>query len=589
MRKLSYILLLLCFISSLFSCRTANQTSFAPRSKRESGVNSGGKSNTIQGQGLQGKRKSFSKSSGQKKKSGSGKVNSGMGKRSGGNNVFSVKQKNKRSSGKINDRSKRGFSTGGFFSRGSRERDSYSPGGGKSNTRQKQGQQAKNGGSRQAWSNGRTGGGGKMNDRQKKGFITGGFFARGSHDRESYSRQGGKSNTIQREGLKKNRGTFRESYTNNRKWGGGKMNARQKKGFLAGGFFARGSHDRNSYSRQGGKSNTIQREGLKKNRGTFRESYTNNRKWGGGKMNARQKKGFIAGGFFARGSRDRDSYSRQGGKRNTIQREGLKRDRGAFRESYSINRTSGGGRYNAVQKKGMVGGFLPAGKRDRDSFSSRAKRNSVENRYSRSQRRVVARTGLFSGSRGRSARDSFSSKRKSKGESFRFSEGQRRVVSKKQLFLFNARKRTRDNDSFSTRKQAAKGSYEFSSRQKKVTKARTLFNLFGKRERFDDSYSAPANRRSPSYKYNAKERKVKYQWNPLRPRRERETSSFGGRKLKTYKHYVYDAKNRQVKHRKGFFFKLFDRIQNPVYKPKKKKKELELWDPKMRRHLKGQQ
>jgi hypothetical protein len=274
---------------------------------------------------------------------------------------------------------------------------------------------------------------------------------------------------VQRQGKLSEHGTFGRASASNKRSGGGKLNAREKIGFSTFGFASRRSRGSESYARSGGKRNTVERQGRVSGHKAFGQAVATSKRSGGGKLNAREKIGFSTFGIASHSSRGRDNLSSQGGKRNTVQRQGLAGNRTSYRGALSMDRSSSGGKLNSAQRKGFViGGFSATGGRGRDSFSSRPK--SVQS----------------------------------------------------------------------------------------------------------------------SYAYNEKHKRVQKKWNPFMPKRERESSSFGGRKLKTYKHYVFNAKSKQIKHRRGFIFNIINGIQNRTPKHKKKKdKELNLWDPKMRRHMKG--
>lgn len=238
------------------------------------------------------------------------------------------------------------------------------------------------------------------------------------------------------------------------------------------------------------------------------------------------------------------------------------------RDSWSVRSNKAGKSFRQRSGRGLS---------SRDSYAARSRSTRGGNRFSASKQRVV-RNGA---PRPRS-QESFASRTSHPKGGARFSERKGRVVAKKgRLFV------PRHRDSFSTQHRSTRGNYAYNAKRRQVTKARTLFNLFRGQERTRDSFSRRAGGIHGSFAFNAKHRRVHKVWNPFLPKHEKDKTSFGGRKKKMYRHYVFNKKAKSVKHRKGFFFRLMDRWKNKPYKRKKKDRELELWDPKMRRQMHG--
>ncbi len=234
--------------------------------------------------------------------------------------------------------------------------------------------------------------------------------------------------------------------------------------------------------------------------------------------------------------------------------------------------------------------FVPKPHRYQTGFRFDAKKRSVVRTTGRSRPRSRIAWTVQTRGKGKSlrqqggarsfSRDAYSARPR------RYQGGHRYSSTKKRVIRSGIRK-PRSRDSFSAGHRSTHGNYAFNAKRRQVTKARTLFNVFRSRERTSDSFSRRAGGERGSFAYNAKHRRVRQLWNPFRPKHEKESSSFGGRRKTMFKHYVFNKQSKSVKHRKGFFFRLIDRWKNKPYKRKKKDSELELWDPKMRRQMRG--
>ncbi|HOY32329.1 MAG TPA: hypothetical protein PKW80_10655 [Bacteroidales bacterium] len=228
---------------------------------------------------------------------------------------------------------------------------------------------------------------------------------------------------------------------------------------------------------------------------------------------------------------------------------GFARKKGRFNDSFS-----------SAKKSRTGGGF------SRDSFSSKPGKKTG---------------GGYAGHSG--ARDSFGSKYRRTSGLFRFSKKKNSVVSKGSFLAFAPQKRNRESGSFGAKHRHFAGRSTLPGKKGSISRNHLVFSGI-KRISESGSFKVRVKRHQGAFGFSAKKKRVTKKFALFRPK-DTDAGSFGhGRRPVFTKQYVFNKKTKRVKKRDSIWWDLNVSFRNK--KHKKKKPELELFDPEMKRQMK---
>ena len=256
--------------------------------------------------------------------------------------------------------------------------------------------------------------------------------------------------------------------------------------------------------------------------------------------------------------------------RTVEKHSGFARKRGKFSDTFGVRNKSGG--RNHQQSK--------------DSYSSSNKKAHSGNRFSTSRNRVVNNGSFLSPHR--REHDSFSAKsgkkHNHKGQSNHdsYSIRSKKANSKDNLA---SKKRMRESGVFNVKRHNMSGQYDYSGKKRQSFKSSNESSLHKRPRNSNESYGARSKQKSGEFSYNQKHKRVGKKI-ILFKSKDTNPGTFGGKiKTKTNsKQSSFNDKTKRIKHREGSFWDFFrgQRYRNH----KKKDRELELFDPKIKHRLK---
>ena len=303
--------------------------------------------------------------------------------------------------------------------------------------------------------------------------------------------------------------------------------------------------------------------------------------------------------------------------RTVEKHSGLAQKKGKFSDTYKArkhggtNHQQGNDSYSSPKKKNKSGHRFsifqdrvvskgsPKSKRDHDTFSSRkrnkgsnssggdsyshrAKKSQKQNRFSNHKHRVVNKS-TFSGRKNRNS-DSFSGRKRNESGMFRFDKKHNHVVTKRKFLQFGTKKRERESGSFRVRHHHQSGQFAFNAKKKQVTKKRADLKGYKRIRGGSDTFSGRHKGRTGEFGYKQKKKRVGKKFLLFKPH-DTDAGTFGGktRNRNTMHQHTFSSKNKRVRHHGGVLWDLFSRTNHKNHK--KKEKEMNLFDPKMSKHL----
>ncbi len=217
-----------------------------------------------------------------------------------------------------------------------------------------------------------------------------------------------------------------------------------------------------------------------------------------------------------------------------------------------------------------------------DSYSRHVKKDRKQNRFSNHKHRVVNKS-TFSGRKNRNS-DSFSGRKRNESGMFRFDKKHNHVVTKRKFLQFGTKKRERESGSFRVRHHHQSGQFAFNAKKKQVTKKRADLKGYKRIRGGSDTFSGRHKGRTGEFGYKQKKKRVGKKFLLFKPH-DTDAGTFGGktRNRNTMHQHTFSSKNKRVRHHGGVLWDLFSRTNHKNHK--KKEKEMNLFDPKMSKHL----
>ncbi len=217
-----------------------------------------------------------------------------------------------------------------------------------------------------------------------------------------------------------------------------------------------------------------------------------------------------------------------------------------------------------------------------DSYSRRANKTRKQNQFSNSKNRVVNK-GTF-GKQKNQSNDNFSFKRSKSSGMFRFDKKNNRIVTSKKLRHFDTKKRERESGSFNVKRHSASRQFSFNNKKKLVTRNRFVLGGLKRFRKGSDSFSGGQHHKSGEFGFNHKKKRVSKKFVLFKPR-DTDAGTFGGktRTKNSMNQNSFNDKTKRTNHSRGTKHNLFSGTKRKNHK--KKEREMDLFDPQMKRRL----